>query len=741
MSVCTHIIQKPAQSVMTCKNILFAIVVWCLMLFGSAPVMAGQTQQSPAPSLFTYVSTGKASPSTITPSDSVVETRLIQINFDLLAESRSQALRFPLGGTEFEAARTDFEVRSETSFTWRGKFPDDGGDITLTVVDGLCAGIIQSPVGLYEIAPTETLNVSELRKLDELKAPTCGGAPAPDQDVHSTSDMTEQSVDALRVATMPNAALSMMDIMIVYTTKAKVAAGGTSRIVVEAQNAVDVTNTAYINSQINARLRLVHTVEVAYAESNDFTAMLEWMRANPTITALRDTHSADLVSMLVTNETLGGRGYLMGSDNLGPDFEAYAYSVVTRRYASSYYVLAHEVGHNLGCQHDVANAGSQGAYPYSYGHYYAGVYRTVMAYDNYCQCSGYAGFSNPGVTYLGRPTGIPNQRDNARTINQTAPIVAIFRGEGAPVKPLNVTSPNGGETWTVGSTYNITWAYTSEYPYSSVQIELLRGVIIDRFITFDASVGNNGVGSYTWTIPADVTSRSDYKIRVSSPFDFIYDDESNAVFSINSPSTASLTMTSPNGGESWNTGSTQTIRWNYTGNPGSTVKLDLLKGGLFQQTIAASTSVGSNGTGSFTWAIPATLLAGNDYTIKVTSTTNTGVNDTSNSPFSVVSGSATATIQVVTPNGGEAWKTRTRQAITWSYAGNPGTKVKIELYKGGAFKQVISAGATLGSNGAGAFNWLLPSTLAAGTDYKIKITSTTSTAITDLSDQNFSITR
>lgn len=194
MSVCTHIIQKPAQSVMTGKNIVFSLFVLCLMLFGSTPVTTGQTQQSPAPSLFTYVSTGKASPSTITPSDSVVETRLIQINFDLLAESRSQALRFPLGGTEFEAARTDFEVRSETSFTWRGKFPDDGGDITLTVVDGLCAGIIQSPVGLYEIAPTETLNVSELRKLDELKAPTCGGAPAPDQDVHSTSDIDRKSV-------------------------------------------------------------------------------------------------------------------------------------------------------------------------------------------------------------------------------------------------------------------------------------------------------------------------------------------------------------------------------------------------------------------------------------------------------------------------------------------------------------------------------------------------------------------
>lgn len=739
MSIYFHTIQKSAQLVMACKNIVFSLFVLCLMLFGSTPVTAGQTPSEPAPALFTYVSTGKANPSTITQSDQVVETHLIRVNFDVLNESRSRVLRFPLGATEFEAVCTDFEVRSETNFTWRGKFPDDGGDITLTFVDGLCAGTIQSPAGLYEIAPTDQLNVSFLKKIDQSRLPACGGSPVTAHIPGTGFGQTEIGEPLKLVG--PNATIPTMDMLVVYTTKARVAAGGVTSIRTIVQNSIDATNTAFINSQINARVRLVHSAEVNYTESSNFSQMLSWLANDPGVATLRNQYSADLVSMLVDNQAYGGIGYLMTDP--GPSFEDYAFTVVCWRFATSNNSFPHEVGHNLGCAHDPANSSGQGAYPYSFGHYYAGVYRTVMAYDNYCQCPRYLGFSNPSVNYLNRPTGIANQRDNARTINQTAPIAVNFRGGVASLKPLNVTAPNGGETWTAGSTYNITWVYTSQYPYSDVMIELLRGDLIDRVITFNAPLGSGGTGSYAWTLPSDIAARSDYKIRVSSSVSFNYDDSSDAFFTIGNPNNPTLTLTTPNGGESWNAGTTQTIRWTYTGTPGPAVNLTLLKGGLSQQTIASFISVGSNGSGSYAWAIPSTLTAGTDYTIRITSTESTAIADVSNNSFTIVNGSTpgVATIQVVTPNGGETWKTRTRQAITWSYTGNPGTKVKIELYKGGAFKQVISAGATLGSNGTGTFNWLLPSTLTAGTDYKIKITSTTSTTITDLSDQNFSITR
>lgn len=63
-----------------------------------------------------------------------------------------------------------------------------------------------------------------------------------------------------------------------------------------------------------------------------------------------------------------------------------------------------------------------------------------------------------------------------------------------------------------------------------------------------------------------------------------------------------ITVLSPNGGENWTRGTTQTIRWNYTGTPGSKVKIELLKGGVLNRTINSSTSTGSSGSGSYTLA-------------------------------------------------------------------------------------------------------------------------------------------
>ena len=69
---------------------------------------------------------------------------------------------------------------------------------------------------------------------------------------------------------------------------------------------------------------------------------------------------------------------------------------------------------------------------------------------------------------------------------------------------------------------------------------------------------------------------------------------------------APLTVTSPNGGESWQRGTSHTVTWSYTGSPGSTVKIMLLKAGAEVGTIIASTSIGSSGTGSYTWPISST---------------------------------------------------------------------------------------------------------------------------------------
>ncbi len=93
-----------------------------------------------------------------------------------------------------------------------------------------------------------------------------------------------------------------------------------------------------------------------------------------------------------------------------------------------------------------------------------------------------------------------------------------------------------------------------------------------------------------------------------------------------------ITVTSPNGGETWQAGTTQTIRWTYTGNPGSSVKIELYKGGVLNRVIVLSTPIES---GSYPWTIPSTQPPGRDYTVKVTSTTESTYSDTSDNPFTI----------------------------------------------------------------------------------------------------------
>ncbi len=97
------------------------------------------------------------------------------------------------------------------------------------------------------------------------------------------------------------------------------------------------------------------------------------------------------------------------------------------------------------------------------------------------------------------------------------------------------------------------------------------------------------------------------------------------------------------------------------------------------------------------------------------------------------------TITVISPNGGENWQADSTQTIKWSYTGNPGADVKIELFKPGKVNQIIESKYSIGSKSTGAYNWKIPSNQASGTDNKIVITSTTNSAYKDTSNRDFSI--
>jgi len=93
---------------------------------------------------------------------------------------------------------------------------------------------------------------------------------------------------------------------------------------------------------------------------------------------------------------------------------------------------------------------------------------------------------------------------------------------------------------------------------------------------------------------------------------------------------------------------------------------------------------------------------------------------------------------VKSPRQGEKIVAGQTYTLVWSYTGDVGRYVQIQLYKGGDFKSTISTYVSAGDGGRGTYSWKVPSGLPQGNDYQIKIFSRTTSAVFALSDM-FSI--
>jgi hypothetical protein len=90
-------------------------------------------------------------------------------------------------------------------------------------------------------------------------------------------------------------------------------------------------------------------------------------------------------------------------------------------------------------------------------------------------------------------------------------------------------------------------------------------------------------------------------------------------------------------------------------------------------------------------------------------------------------------VQVTAPHGGEAWRRGLPYFVQWK--DNLAESVRIDLYKGGSLVANITTNALYN----GAFQWPIPYSSTPGSDYTIKITSATNSALSATSAQSFSI--
>jgi len=194
---------------------------------------------------------------------------------------------------------------------------------------------------------------------------------------------------------------------------------------------------------------------------------------------------------------------------------------------------------------------------------------------------------------------------------------------------VRVTSPNGGESCTAGTTRQVTWITGGLPPADNVRIDFSpdNGA---NWQPVAASVPNTG--SFTGRLPATVTAQG--RIRVSRVADPTESDASNAPFSLAPPF---VTVTQPNTNVNWPIGANRTIQWQHNlGNVGNVERVTIevsRNGGGTWTVIATNVPNNTNTAGNFSWTVtgPATLTA----RIRVTWMANPAVQDLSNVNFRI----------------------------------------------------------------------------------------------------------
>ena len=203
-------------------------------------------------------------------------------------------------------------------------------------------------------------------------------------------------------------------------------------------------------------------------------------------------------------------------------------------------------------------------------------------------------------------------------------------------------------------------------------------------------------------------------------------------------SASTLKVTMPNNAYKWTTGKKYPIKWSK-GNAGAYVKIQLTKSGNHYKCITKKTK----NDGKYTWKIPSTVVTSSAYKIKITSTKNKKVFDSSNKTFTITKASGGDdsggdTLKITAPNGGESWGLVSTNTIKWD-KGTVGGYVILELRTGSGTSGSTELEITPQTKNDGSYSWKIPDTVATGTNYKIRIRSITDRDLTDTSNKTFSI--
>ncbi len=288
--------------------------------------------------------------------------------------------------------------------------------------------------------------------------PSCDVLEIPETEIppHINNDRQNTEVEQNEQALNRGVnTIAEIDIMVVYTPAAENYAianhGGMSNVIA---TMMATNQTVFDNSLVGVNINLVYSQLINYTETGDSNIDLERLQLRDDgfmdeVHQWRVDNNADLVTLITTNQDVGGMAYVPGNPAGSPNYGFSLLTIPSIVYGP--YTPVHEIGHNMGCHHHKLQnmQPGPGIFDYSAGWRWTstnnGKYCSVMTYGpgsyfpDGINHSRVPYFSNPNINYIGTPTGHAVDGDNARTIRETKHVIAAYSE--------NLIGCSGGAHW------------------------------------------------------------------------------------------------------------------------------------------------------------------------------------------------------------------------------------------------------------------------------------------------------
>jgi len=447
-------------------------------------------------------------------SDAFVSVEFVEIDLEKILEFEQLILQF--GKNNILINKERINVRGINSFCFMGSNIKHNS-ILISVLDSDIQGVIETDNGIYAIETIGKNNYAII-EVDQSKLNDCGGVLSEiDDELDDEMDYEEEDrsntdhndidgdldYDNGSISPILQSVITRdckIRILVLYTPYAQTRVSNIKNTIL---TAIELSNQSFIKSSIYYRVELAYAGLTNYSESAnttaDFRRSLRRFRNDgdgymDEVHTLRDRYSADICVLLLGNNDLCGlaTGIMVNANRAFCAVSTYGTCATTN------HSFIHEIGHLLGCRHDMK--ADANIVPLDYAHGYINpskTWRTIMAYASSCNdCRRIGYWSNPNVYYNGEVMGTTKRENNARVWNVYSEDYMAYRQPYSNIIFTNSDFSNGvygdvvaKQNITTSGTINVTSGNTLHMSAGN-SIRLLPGFSAQAGSEFSAKIEN-----------------------------------------------------------------------------------------------------------------------------------------------------------------------------------------------------------------------------------------------------------